>query len=100
MALVFAVAVELLRQASAGEFVENADPIGFQAGILALPERRRRTERQDVGQKIGNLIQQIDPMFRILDPDMDMHAADQQPLRQRLHVLGQNIVSILIGMTL
>ena len=51
-------------------------------------------------QEIGDLVEDIVAQFRVFDPDMDVHAADQQPVRQILHILRQNVVAVLIRMAL
>ena len=42
-ALVLAVALEALRQAGARQLVEDGEPVALEAGVLALPERARRS---------------------------------------------------------
>ena len=53
-----------------------------------------------MGQEIGQLVQQLDAQIVIVNPDMDMHAAGQKPARHNLHVLGQGVITILVGMFL
>ena len=79
---IFAEAVELLGQAGARQLVEHGHAVGFEAGILAAPERRGGAERQQVRQEIGDLAHEIDAQLRVLDADMDMHAADHEPPRR------------------
>ena len=91
MALELAPALEQLGQAGARHLVEHGDAVGFQPGILALPEGRGGPERQQMGQEIGHLAHQVDAQLRIVEPDMDMHAADDQPPRRRLEIAGQRV---------
>ena len=100
MPLIFAVAVEFLGQTGAWQFIEYTDPIRFQPRVSALSEWRRRRQSQDMWQKIGDLVQQINPVFRILDAHMHVHAADHEPVGQRLHVLRKNIIAVFISVPL
>ena len=87
-------------KAGARQFVENAEPVGFQPGILALPERRRGRERQQVRQEIGDLVQQVDAKLVVVDADMHVHAANHQAADHGLQVLGDNGVALLLGVGL
>ncbi len=75
---------EMLGQAAARQIAEDGRPIGLQAGGMALPERRRGRERQQVGQEIGRLVHQIDAQLLVLDAGVDVHAADHQARGERL----------------
>ncbi len=97
MALEFAPAVEELGQAGARHLVEDGDPVGFQTGVLTVPEGRGGAERQEMRQEIGELAHEVDAQLRILDSDMDMHAADDEPARRRLMIAGQRDIALAVG---
>ena len=51
-------------------------------------------------QKIAHLIQQIDAQIIVGYSDMDVHAADQQPMCHRLQIFGQQVIALLVRMLL
>ena len=53
-----------------------------------------------MGQEVGDLIQDVDPEVVVVDADVDVHAADQQPVRHDLHVPLQDFVPFLFGVLL
>ena len=80
--------------AGARQLVEDGQPIGLQVGHLALPERRRRGQHQEMGQEVADLVHQIDAEIRVLDADMDMHGADQQPPHRHADILLELLVAL------
>jgi len=67
-----------MRHAGAGQFVEHGEPVGFEPRDVALPERRRGREREQMRQEIGGLAEEIDAELVVVDADMNMHAADDE----------------------
>ena len=59
MAAILAPAVETLRKAGAWQFVEDREAVGFEPGILSLPERRGRREGKQMRQEIRDLVHQV-----------------------------------------
>ena len=53
-----------------------------------------------MGQEVGRLSQQVDAQIVVLDPDMNVHAANHEPARDLLQVLRQRIVALLVGVLL
>ena len=51
-------------------------------------------------QEIGGLAEEVDAQVVVLDADMHMHAADQQPPRHLLQILGEHVVALLVGVLL
>ena len=51
-------------------------------------------------QEIADLVHQIDAQVLVIDADMDVHAADHQAPSQGLHVLGQFVVALFVGVEL
>ena len=49
-----------------------------------------------MGQKVGDLVEQVDAVFRVFDADMHMHPAYQQTVCEGLHILGEDVVSVLV----
>jgi hypothetical protein len=90
-----APAVETGRKAGTRHVVEDGGPVGGKAGIGTLPKGRGGRERQQVRQEVGHLIGEIDPHLGVFDTDMDVHAADQHPPRDAVHVAGEVAVAIL-----
>ncbi len=91
---VLAVALELLGQAGPRHAVEHADPVGFEPGILALPEGRGGRERQEMRQEVAHLVHQIDAQLVVVEPDMDVQPADDQPPRDALQIAVQHLVAL------
>ena len=50
-----------------------------------------------MGQEVRDLVEEIDAKIVFFDADMDVHAADEQSLRDDLHVLLQDAVPQLVG---
>ncbi len=57
-------------------------------------------KRQQVRQEIRELVHQVDTQLVVFDPDVDMHAADQQTPGRRLHLGRQRVVALSFGMFL
>ena len=85
--------LEARRQAGAGQVVEDADPVGGEAGVAALPEGRGSGEREQVRQEVGRLVHQVDPGLVVGDADMDMHAADQHPVAHIGEIAAELVVA-------
>ena len=51
-------------------------------------------------QEIGKLVEQVEAHRLVLDGDMNVHAADEQPARHDLHVPGDRVVALLVGVHL
>ena len=51
-------------------------------------------------QEVGGLAEQVDAQVVVLDADMNMHAADDEPPRHVLQVLGKDVVALFVGMLL
>ena len=47
-------------------------------------------------QEVGRLVHQVDAQLVVLDPGVDVHAADHHALRQRLHVAAEDDVALLV----
>ena len=47
-------------------------------------------------QEVAHLIHQIDAQVVVLDPDMYMHATDQQPPGHGLQIAGQGLIAVLV----
>ena len=99
-AAVFAERGQIVGQPGARQGVEDGQAVARQPGVLASPERRRATQRQQVGQEIGRLGHQVDAQVLVLDADMDMAAADQHPPPRRAEVGAQFVIARLAGMAL
>ena len=92
--------VKRLGQAGARHLVKHRQTIGLEARHAAIPEGRAGGQRQQMGQEIGNLIEQINAQIFILNADMHMHAANQQTPRGNLHILGQQVIALALRMGL
>jgi hypothetical protein len=53
-----------------------------------------------VRQEIRELAHQVDARLLVLDADVHVHAADQQPPRRRLQLAAEAVVALLVGMAL
>ena len=53
-----------------------------------------------MGQKIARLCHQFDTQIIIFDSDVDMHAANQQPIHNRAQITRDGVVTFAIGMLL
>ena len=47
-------------------------------------------------QEVRDLVERVDPEIVVLDADMHVHAADQQPVSDQLHVLLEHVVTFLV----
>src|SRR5262249_20308377 len=99
-AFIFTIARKLMRDAGARQLVEHREPVGFEPGLDALPERRGGREREQMRQEIGGLTKQVDAQIVVLDADMDMHARNHEPSPDLLEVVGNHIVALLVGVLL
>ena len=95
MALVFPVTGELFGDAGAHQGIEHRQAIAQQAGVFPFPEWRRATQGQQVRQEVIELVHQVDAQLIIRNPDVDVHAADQQAPGRSLHIVLQDIVAFL-----
>jgi hypothetical protein len=93
-ALPVGMAVEGLGDARARQIAEDGRPERLEPGILPFPERRGGAQRQEMGEEVGRLVHQVDAQLDVLDPGMDVHAADHEPARQGLEVLGQDAIAV------
>ena len=71
--------------------------VGFEPRVPPLPERRGDGERQKVRQEVDELPVEIDPQILVGHADMDVHAADQEPLGHCAEVRLQLRVALLGG---
>ena len=94
-ALIFPVTVESLGNTRSRHRVEYRQTVGFQARVLALPERRRGAQGQEVGQEVADLVHQIDAQVVVGDAHVDVHAANEQPPDRPLHVAREGVVPLL-----
>ena len=97
MAPVFAPAGEPLGGAGARHLVEDGEPVGFEPGVLALPERRRGRQCQQMRQEIRGLAQQIDAQLVVRDADMDVHPADREAPPDALQIALEALVADALG---
>ena len=88
------------RQAGARHLVPHRQAIGVEPGLVAAPEGRGGRQRQQVRQEIGQLVEQVEAERLVLDADMDVHAADQEPPGHHLEVAGERVVALLVGVAL
>ena len=93
---VLPVAFEPFRQSGARKLVENAEAVGTQSRIRAFPERRRGAQGEQVWQEIRDLVEGVDSDIVVLDADMHVHAANQQPIRDELHILLQHVIALFV----
>ena len=89
--VVVAVAAEQFGQPGARQFIVGGEPITFQPGGAALPERRRGRQRDEQRQIRQHPRHHVDPARRIGKLDMDVHAAQHVALAdhlQHVHDMG------------
>ena len=98
--LVLCIARESLRQAGAWQGIKDRETVTLESCIAPLPERRRAGQGEQVRQKIRHLVHQIDAQFVIVDTDMNVHAADEQSSRRRLHFDSQGVVTVFLRLLL
>ncbi len=92
---VFREAVEPVRQAGARQGVEDGEAVARELRVGPLPVGRRGGKCQHVRQEVGDLVHHVDAHVVVLDPGMDVHAADQHPPGRRPHVVPEPVVAFL-----
>ena len=100
MALILAPAVELLGQPGARQLVEHGDAVGHEAGVGAAPEGRGGRKCEQMRKHIAHLAHEVDAQVVVRDPDVDMHAADDETPAHALEVAREGLVARLGGRTL
>ena len=100
MALVVAPTAEFLRKAGARQAGEDRQAETVKPRVVAFPERRGHAQRQQMGQEIAKLVHQIHPQVLVLDPHVDMHAANQHAAGGGLHFLLQGHIALRRGLLL
>lgn len=53
-----------------------------------------------MGEEVHDLVQQVDAQIVVVDADVHVHAADEQPPGHGLHVAGEHVVALLVGVDL
>src|SRR5260370_3654320 len=97
VAPVFAPAGEPLRSTGARHLVKDGEAVGFEPVVLALPERRRGRQCQQVRQEVRGLVQQIDAQLVVGDADMDVHSADREARADALQIALEALVADTLG---
>ncbi|MNL41779.1 hypothetical protein D3C87_1642030 [compost metagenome] len=69
----------------------------LEAGGAAEPEGARAADRQQVGQEVAGLVDQVDGQVLVLDAHVDVHAEDQVGAGHVLQVVDQHLVAVLVG---
>ncbi len=100
VALVLRVARESLRQTGARQRIKDCQTVTLESRIAPLPERRRAGQGEQVRQEIRHLVHQVDAQFVVVDADMNVHAADEQSSRRRLHFDSQGVVTVFLRLLL
>src|SRR5690606_24469955 len=100
VALVLGKALEAFRDPRTRQRIEDGQPVTLEAGVAAVPERRRARQREEVRQEIAELVHEIDAQLLVADTDVNVHAADDQSSRRRLHFGTQQVVTLLLGLLL
>jgi hypothetical protein len=95
--LVFAPRSELIRDAASRKPAEDRRPVRLEARIAPLPERRAGREREQVGQEVAGLVQELDRAGAIGDGDVDVQPEDQERARQLLELLDDVLVALAGG---
>jgi hypothetical protein len=95
VALILAPTVELFGQTRARQFRKNRDPIRHETRIAAAPERRGRAQRQKMRQHVARLAHKVDTQIVVRNPDMDVHAANDEPARYTLKIAGKDFIALL-----
>ncbi len=96
-AAVLGPAGEVRRQAGARQVVEDREPVAGEAGIGALPVGRGGGEREQVREEVAELAHQVAAQRVVVDPDMDVHPADQHAARDAGEVALEDVVAVLVG---
>ena len=100
MALVFRPARKSLGHARSRQRVEDGQPITLETRVVALPERRRAGQSQQMRQEVRHLVHQVDPELVVFDTDVHVHSADHETPRCRLHLHGECLIAVLLGLLL
>ena len=66
-------------QARARQLLVGGEAVALEAGVLALRERRGGREHQQVRQEVARLVHEVDAQLVVLDADVHVHAADDEP---------------------
>ncbi len=88
------------RQTRAGEVVEHRDAVRSETGVFALPERRGCRQREQMGQEVRHLSQQIVAQRVVSDADVHVAPADEQPSGDAGEVSFQAAIALLVGVVL
>jgi hypothetical protein len=95
---VFVPTVEASRQPGARQFAEDRQAPALEAGVFALPERRRRRQHQQVGQEVAQLIHEIDALLVVLDTDMNVHSAHEEAAAEACEIMREGVIAGAVGM--
>ena len=90
-------ALEAARQARARQLLVGGEAVALEAGVLALGERRRGGEHQQVRQEIARLVHQVDAQLVVVDADVHVHAADDEAAADAGQILGDGLVALALG---
>src|SRR5438552_9753877 len=94
---VLAPAGEAFGGACAWQLVEDREPVGFEAGVVALPEGRGGRQRQQMRQEIRRLVQKVDAQLVLGNADMDVQPANREPPPDPLQVVAQARIAAALG---
>ena len=97
MALVLGEALEELGQAGARHLVPDRDPVGLEPGVVPLPEGRRGAEGEEVGEHVAHLADEVVALLVVAEPDVHVHAADEEAPGDLLELHGEGVVAFLPG---
>jgi hypothetical protein len=65
--------------AGARQLLIGGEAVALEAGVLAFGKGRGGRQHEQVRQEIARLVEEIDAQLVVLDADVDVHAADDQP---------------------
>ena len=84
-------------QARARQLLVGGEAVALEAGVLAFRERRGGRQHQQVRQEIARLVHEVDAQLVVLDADVHVHAADDEPAADAGEVAGDRLVAVALG---
>ncbi len=85
---------EVVRNISPRKLLEDLAAITLQSGVPPDPERRARRQRQNVRQKVPRRVHQMHRGVAVINSDVNVHSEDQQRARHVLHLLDEQVVTL------